>query len=122
VILVDTSVWIDHFKNVPTNLVALLAAENVLMHDFVVGELAAGSLRDRDRTIEILLALPRGPVVAIEKVVALMTRERLFETGLGFVDTALLASVLAGPGTMLLTSDKRQQAAAVDLGIAYTRA
>ncbi len=120
-ILVDTSVWIDHYKGVDTRLPSLLARREVLMHDFVIGELAVGSLRDRETVLRALLRLPRAPPVSISETLDLLQRESLFSSGLGFVDVSLLASTLAAPGTLLWASDVRLHDRAEQLNVAFPK-
>ncbi|WP_322074880.1 type II toxin-antitoxin system VapC family toxin [Burkholderia cepacia] len=106
-ILVDTSVWIDHINAADPMLIALLAEERVLIHPYVVGEISLGSLRNREVVLGALLDLPRVPVATPEETFYLIEREGLFNRGIGYVDTALLASVRLKPGVTIWTRDKR---------------
>ena len=116
-ILADTSVWIDHLRRSEARLVALLSDNQVLMHPFVVGEIALGSLARRGAVIEILEELPQVAVATHGEVMALVERERLNGLGIGYVDVHLLASArLAGAG--LWTRDQRLLSAAEKLGLA----
>lgn len=116
-ILLDTSVWIDHLRHGEPRLVAFLAEGQVLVHSFVVAEVALGSLARRDSVIAILKALPQAPVALHDEVMALIETERLHGLGIGHVDVHLLASARLA-GAMLWTRDRRLRAAAAQLGVA----
>ena len=91
-ILVDTSVWIDHLHSGNRELVGLLNDGRVLAHPFVLGELALGNLRQRGVVLEDLRGLPQAIVADHEEVVQLIERHRLFGLGIGYVDAHLLAA------------------------------
>ena len=93
-ILVDTSIWVDHFRSGNARLQSLLLTEQVACHPFVVGELACGNLHRRDEVLRLLSDLPMGDVVPDAEVLALLERRRLFGRGIGWVDAHLLASAL----------------------------
>jgi predicted nucleic acid-binding protein len=116
-ILVDTSVWIDHLNASDPMLAGLLAEERVLTHPYVVGEISLGSLRDRDIVLGALLDLPRAPMATPEETFYLIERERLFNRGIGYVDTSLLASARLQPGITLWTRDKRLKKVADELSL-----
>jgi predicted nucleic acid-binding protein len=111
-ILADTSLWIDHLRAGNAELGAWLEAGEVLMHPFVIGELAVGNLRSRDALLRELGRLPRAVVASPEEVLTLVSREGLHGQGLGYVDAALLASVRLTPEAGLRTRDRRLQAVA----------
>ncbi|KGJ08952.1 type II toxin-antitoxin system VapC family toxin [Paracoccus versutus] len=111
-ILVDTSIWIDHLRAGDTELVDLLNAEQVLAHPFIIGELALGSLKDRETVIAAMQGLPQAPVASHAEVMALIDARRLFSLGIGYVDAHLIAATLLAPGTTLWTRDRRLSAAA----------
>ncbi len=117
-ILVDTSVWVDHLRRGDTQLVALLENATVLTHPFVIGEIACGSLADRATVIELLTDLPAAPLADVGEVLAFVERQRLFGKGIGYVDVHLLASVVLS-GSLLWTRDKRLRAAAQGLGVEF---
>jgi predicted nucleic acid-binding protein len=94
VILVDTSVWIDHFRRGNARLASLLDAGDVACHPFVVGELVLGHLRNREAILEHLSHLPVAPPAQHEEVMSLVDRHRLKGTGIGWLDAHLLASSL----------------------------
>ncbi len=115
-ILVDTSVWIDHLKSSDLVLADLLGTGRVLAHSFVTGELALGSLRQRRTVLESLRDLPQAIVASYDEVIMLIEREQLYGLGIGFVDAHLLAAARLTPGTLLWTRDRRLRQAATRLG------
>ena len=118
-VLVDTSVWVGHFKQRNDHLVALLEAGLVVCHPYVVVEVACGTPPRRQSIIELLQELESVPVATTQEVLALIDQRSLHGRGCGFVDMSLLASVLLGARTQLWTMDKRLQTLAVELGLAY---
>jgi predicted nucleic acid-binding protein len=118
VILVDTSVWVDHLRAGDARLIALLEAERVLAHPFVIGEIALGGLRARGLVLSDLLNLPSALVAADAEVLAFIDRHRLFGSGIGYVDAHLLASVRLTAGASLWTKDARLRRVAETLGVA----
>jgi predicted nucleic acid-binding protein len=116
-ILVDTSVWIDHLRRGLDRLVDLLMDQRVAAHPFVEGELACGRLANRSEVIELIGRLPRAPEASHDEAMALVERWGLTGRGVGWVDVHLLASArIAGYG--LWTRDRRLQAVAAELGLA----
>ena len=118
-ILVDTSVWIDHLRQGDTQLAAALEAVHVRVHPFVVGELVCGNLRARAEVLGLLQALPPILVATDKEVLFFMAGQNLMGRGIGYVDVHLLASARLG-GALLWTRDKRLHAVAAELGMAYT--
>lgn len=118
-ILVDTSVWVDHLRIGDAQLVHLLERANVIMHPFVVGEIACGSLRDRMSILELLQDLPAAAVAEGEEVLGFIERHVLHGKGIGYVDAHLLASVALTEGATLWTRDKKLRAVAAALGCAF---
>ena len=116
-ILVDTSVWIDHLHQSDPGLVELLNAGQVLGHRFVTGELALGSLRNRDRILEALQGLPQANVANEEEVLHFIARHALFGLGIGYVDAHLLTAVKLSPGALLWARDKHLLTASTRLGL-----
>jgi hypothetical protein len=116
-ILLDSSIWIDHLRRVETRVVEFLADGQVLVHPFVVAEVALGSLARRDVVIEVLEALPQAPIALHHEVMTLIEYERLFGLGIGYIDVHLLASARLS-GAPLWTRDRRLHAAADRLGVA----
>ena len=118
-ILVDTSIWIDHLRAADPELVDLLERNLVVMHPAVVGELAVGQLARRADVLTLLGGLPKAVIANDDEVLALITEERLFGRGLGYVDVMLLASTMLTPETKLWARDSRLARAARDLGHSY---
>jgi predicted nucleic acid-binding protein len=118
-ILVDTSVWVDHLRSGEAQLADLLERAQVVMHPFVVGEIACGSLRDRSPVLELLQDLPAASVAEGEEVLGFSECHVLHGKGIGYVDVHLLASVALTEGTTLWTRDKRLREAAQGLGWAF---
>ncbi len=116
-ILVDTSVWVDHLRVADRQLAGLLLEEAVLCHPFVVGELACGSLNRRREILGLLGNLPEAPVVEHEEVLAFVEAHGLMGSGLGWVDVHLLASSTL-TGERFWTRDRRLAQAARRLGVA----
>lgn len=116
-ILVDTSVWVDHLRCGDTALAGLLETGRVLAHPFVTGELALGGLRQRDVVLSALQDLPQASVASDDEVMGFIGQHRLFGLGIGYVDAHLLAAVRLTLGASLWTRDKRLLAAADRLGL-----
>lgn len=116
-ILADTSVWIGHLRAADLRLVALLERGEVLCHPFVIGELAMGSLRQRDTVLAALRALPGATLATDEEVQHLVSKQRLFGLGIGWVDAHLLAATRLTPGARLWTLDKRLEQAGRQMGL-----
>lgn len=121
-ILVDTSIWIDHLREADEQLSKVLGEGKVLMHPHVLGELALGNLRNRAAALELLIDLPQAPVATNDEVLRFIDVQILFGLGIGYVDAHLLAAVTLAPGTRLWTGDKRLRSASVRLGLAYALA
>lgn len=117
-ILVDTSVWVDHLRAGDAALIRLLNQGKVLAHPFVIGELALGNLKNRTAILALLQELPRTPIATDEEVFGFIEQHALFGLGIGYVDAHLLAATKLAPGAQLWTRDKRLQAAASRLGLA----
>ncbi len=117
-ILVDTSVWIDHLRSTDALLVNLLERDEVCSHPFVVQELALGHLKDREQVLGSLGELRSLPILAPVEALDLITARRLHGTGLSLVDAHLLGSTLITPGARLWTKDKRLRATAQNAGVA----
>lgn len=118
-ILVDTSVWVDHLRRANLELVDLLERGQVLVHPFVVGEIACGSLSDRELTLELLQQLPMAAVAEADEALGFIELRRLHGQGIGYVDVHLLASTALNAGSALWTRDKRLNEAAEALGCAH---
>lgn len=114
--LVDTSVWVDHFRHRNQALAALLETGEALCHPFVMGELACGHLRQRQQVLGLLSHLPGAPVADHHEVLSFVERHRLAGSGVGWIDAHLLASTRLA-GTRLWTFDGRLRTAARRAGV-----
>ena len=118
-ILVDTSVWVDHLRSADAELADALERGAVVMHPFVVGELACGNLNDRAAILELLRDLPPALTADSDEVLGFIERHRLHGKGIGYVDAHLLASIALTDDSKLWTGDKRLRAVAQGLAMAY---
>jgi predicted nucleic acid-binding protein len=117
VILVDSSVWIDHLRHGDHALARLLESGQVMMHPFIVGEVALGHLRQREQVLADLQDLPQTRVAADSEVLHFVEECALYGRGIGYVDAHLLASLRLTPGTHIWTLDRRLAAVADELGL-----
>jgi predicted nucleic acid-binding protein len=117
VILVDTSVWIDHLRAGDATLIEFLNRCRVLIHPYVIGELALGSLRQREVILAALQNLPSVTVASEDEVMRFIAQQKLFGMGIGYVDAHLLAAVRLTPASSLWTRDKRLANVAENLGL-----
>jgi hypothetical protein len=118
VILVDTSIWVEHLRLASAILTELLDHGEILGHPFVIGELALGNLRRRDPFLSDLRDLPQAIVADDDEVFRMIDRQALFGRGIGYVDAHLLAAARLTAGSKLWTRDRRLQAVAAQLGLA----
>jgi predicted nucleic acid-binding protein len=118
-IIVDSSVWIDHYRSRDEALVALLRREDVVMHPYVLAEIALGHMKQREERLSNLRELPTADVARDEEVLNLIEEQQLYGSGLGFVDAHLLASARLTLRTFVFTRDKQLLRVARKLGIAY---
>jgi predicted nucleic acid-binding protein len=116
-ILVDTSVWIDHLGRGNARLTELLDGAAVAGHPWVTAELALGHLRRRAEVVALLNNLPQAAVATPAEVLTLIDSAELPGAGIGYVDAQLLAATRLTPGTTLWTADRRLDAAAARLGV-----
>lgn len=114
-VLIDTSVWIQHFRHGEPELARLLGQGTVLLHPFVLGELACGNFRNRAAVLENLRALRTCQAATAEEVLWLIEDRRLWGGGIGLVDAHLLAAALLA-NCSLWTIDERLHRAASDAG------
>jgi predicted nucleic acid-binding protein len=117
VTLVDTSVWIEHFRRPDAWLRRLLADGAALAHPFVIGELALGRIPERDATLRHLHRLPRPRVARPAEVLAFIERHALAGAGICYADAHLLAAAALTPPARLWSGDRRLAAAAGRLGM-----
>lgn len=116
-ILVDTSIWVDHLRAGDVRLVGLLERSEVLTHSMVIAELALGSINPREILLDSLAALPRSVEASPAEVRHLIESRRLYGRGIGLVDAHLLASSLLTPGARLWTRDRRLGAVVREFGL-----
>lgn len=115
-ILVDTSIWIDHFRYGDAELRKIIEDDRLLCHPVVIGELALGSLRDREAVMAFLAAQTEAVTASHDEVMILVERHSIFSMGIGYTDAHLLASALIDRRSILWTRDKRLAAAAQKAG------
>ena len=116
-ILVDTSIWIDHFRTADQGLADLLDERALLAHAFVIGELALGQLAERRMVLEFLQDIPLAITASENEVLYFIEKHRLAGQGIGYVDAHILASAQLTAGTRLWTRDKRLSAVAEQMGL-----
>jgi hypothetical protein len=116
-ILVDSSVWIDHLRENDTVLAELLIQNKVLVHPFVRGELALGNLRQRDNILNLLDNLPQATIAYADEVNFYIEKHALSGLGIGLIDAHLLAATQLTPNALLWTRDKRLLAVAMRLNL-----
>jgi predicted nucleic acid-binding protein len=121
-ILVDTSVWVDHLRVGEKTLSTLLDAGRVLAHSFVIGELALGRLRQRKAILSALRDLPQAIVASDAEVLLFIERHSLAGLGIGYVDAHLLASARLTAGSALWTRDKRLAGVAERMRLIWSEA
>jgi predicted nucleic acid-binding protein len=119
-ILVDTSVWIDHLRSESSILSSLLLSSRVVMHPLVLGELACGNLNSRSQLLRLWSGLSSMPTVNHEESLFFIEKNKLMGKGIGYIDVQLLASVALDTGTKLWTHDKRLDVLAIQLGYAWS--
>jgi predicted nucleic acid-binding protein len=119
-VLVDTSVWVDHFRRGNAKLVRLLDQNRVHIHPMIIGELACGTPpAPRTQTLGDLGLLPVVQLVGLHEAMAFIERESLYGLGCGLIDMILLTSTLITPGMQLWTLDKRLAEVAGRFGIGH---
>ncbi len=116
--LVDTSVWVSHLRAANAQLPDLLNADNVLIHPFIIGEVALGSFKQRDIVLDMLVNLPKAQVAADSEVLSFIERHKLFGRGIGYVDAHLRAATRLTAEAAIWTLDRKLRRVAVDLGVA----
>ncbi len=121
-ILLDTSVWIDHLRQGDAQVISVLQSGLVLTHPFVIGELACGQLKSRTEILGLLAALPQATVAQEQEVLFFIERHGLMGRGIGYIDAHLLAATALTEGTRLWTRDKRLDALAHELELGYVKA
>ena len=120
-ILLDTSVWIDHLRQGDAQVASVLETGLVLSHPFVIGELACGQLKARAEILGLLAALPQALVAQEQEVLFFIERHSLMGRGIGYIDAHLLTAAALTEGVRLWTRDKRLDSLARELEIAYVK-
>ena len=118
-VLVDTSVWVNHFRRGEYHLAQLLMNAEVACHSFIIGELACGNIGNRTEILNLLRSLPLAPAINLDEYLYFVERNQLYGIGIGFVDVHLLASAKLA-GVPLWTNDKKLQHAASNLDMSYS--
>ena len=121
-VLVDSSVWIDHLRFADPRMERLLLAGDVMGHPFVVGEIAMGNPRNRAEILEDLDGFPMAIAATDEEARHLIETQKMFGKGISYIDAHLLASVRLTLGTVLWTRDKRLHEVALALSLAFQEA
>jgi predicted nucleic acid-binding protein len=116
-ILADTSVWIDHFRSGSNELQKALSDGQIVIHPWIVAELALGSLQNRATILRMLDNLPHVRVAQNSELRLMIETRRLYSVGIGFIDAHLVASVFLNPPTLLWTKDRRLRQVAEGLGV-----
>jgi hypothetical protein len=116
-ILADTSVWIDHLRAGNQEMRRQLEQGRIVIHPFIIAELALGSLQQRARTLALLDRLPQVRVAQLNEVRGMIEARRLYSLGIGLTDAHLIAAVFLNPPTVLWTKDKQLRKVAEGLGI-----
>lgn len=120
-ILVDTTVWVDHLRTGVNRLADLLEGGLVVTHPFVIGEIALGHVNPRDEILRLLANLPAAIVATDSEVLEFIDRHKLYGRGIGHIDTHLLAAVKLSAGAALWTRDKRLHGMAAEMGLAMVQ-
>lgn len=119
-VLIDTSVWVDHFHSRSDALVSLLDLDLALTHPMIIGEIACGTPpAPRARTLADLALLPMSQQASVHETVAFVERQALYGTGCGLIDLILLTSTLMTPGARLWSLDRRLAMLAERFGVAH---
>lgn len=121
-ILLDTSVWIDHLRQGDAQVAAILQSGLALTHPFVIGELACGPLKSRTKILGLLATLPKARVAQEQEALFFIERHKLMGHGIGYIDAHLLAATALTEGAKLWTKDKRLDALTHKLALAYVQA
>jgi predicted nucleic acid-binding protein len=116
-ILADTSIWIDHLRLGSKEMAKLLNRGQIVIHPFVIAELALGSLRERTKTLALLDLLPQVRVAQLSELRIMIEARRLYSLGIGLTDAHLIASVFLNSSTLFWTRDKQLRKVAEALGV-----
>ncbi len=118
-IVVDTSIWVDHLTRPIPRLSELLDDGAILMHRSVMGEISLGNLPRYDFTLLVLRRIPQAPTADDDDVLRMIRDHRLYGRGIGYVDAHLLASTRLMKGALLWTRDRRLAVLAEGFGVGY---
>jgi len=118
-ILIETSIWIDHFRASDRQVVSILDDGRLLVHPFVIGEIMLGNMRGREHIADMLGRMPQAIVANADEMLAFISLNRLGGRGIGYVDAHLLASARLTADARLWSRDKRLAAIAGELGVGY---
>lgn len=116
-ILADTSVWVDHFRNGNAEFSDRLNNAEICIHDFILGEIALGSIQNRPVILSLLDHLPKAKLATHKEIMAMIERQMLYSKGIGYVDVHLIASCLLDAHVSLWTLDRRLKSVASSLSI-----
>jgi predicted nucleic acid-binding protein len=116
-ILVDTSIWIDHLRSADAKLQALLENDQVVTHPFIRLELALGSIASREKVLADLALLPQAPVVASEELFSLIEHQTLYRRGMGLTDLQLLCCAVYDRSISIWTRNRQLGEIAAELGL-----
>ena len=117
-VIVDTSIWINHFRKGDKHLEKLLLDAEVICHEFIIGELACGNLKNRNEIISLLQSLPHSPIVDHQEFLFFIDKYQLMGRGIGFVDVHLLASSQLAK-LPIWTADNKLRGVSKDLELQY---
>jgi predicted nucleic acid-binding protein len=121
VILADTSIWVEHLRTGRVGLTGELEQGTVLIHPFVIGELACGQLSNRAEVLDLLKRMPQVPTATDQEALEFIERRALMGRGIGYVDVHLLAATALSHGLRLWTRDRRLAALADEMGLAFVK-
>jgi predicted nucleic acid-binding protein len=116
-ILVDTSVWIDHLRSADAKLQSLLQNDQVITHPYIRLELGLGSMASREKVLADLALLPQAPVVAAEELFGLIDHKKLYRRGIGVTDLQLICCAIFDKSVLIWTRDRQLSKIAAELGI-----
>lgn len=117
-VIVDTSIWVDHLRKGSLHLEKLLLEAQVACHPFIMGELACGNIKNRNEFLSLIQTLPMAPTINLDEFLYFTEQNKLMGKGIGFVDIHLLASARLSE-IPLWTSDKKLKSVSMELNIAY---
>ena len=117
-VIVDTSIWVNHLRKGSPHLEELLLNAKAVCHPFIIGELACGNIKNRNEFLSLIETLPMAPTIDPDEFLYFIEKNRLMGKGVGFVDIHLLASACLSE-IPLWTSDKKLKSVSIELNIAY---